>query len=195
MSAPRGLVASFLVLAALLAGCADDGERVSTPTGPTAAVTDTESTAPSTTAASPDTVPADTTVPDDTVPDDTVPDDTVPDGTVPDDSVPDDTVPTDPPPTTTSSGSRTNELGEPVTLDQAGDLACANAEFAQDSVLEGDSQQAQLDVEAAADRAAESTVPAMATAGPAIAGALDTSDPLGAVQEFLAVCTDHGYEL
>ncbi len=51
------------------------------------------------------------------------------------------------------------------------------------------------DVSAAAQRASESSVPDVIAAGVAVTDALDSADPLGAVQDFLAMCTDHGYEL
>lgn len=90
---------------------------------------------------------------------------------------------------------RTNEGGVPITLDETAALACANAEFARDSITFDNPEQAERDLNAAADRAEVSEQPAIADAADTIRGALDAADPLAVVEAFLDICVEHGHQI
>ena len=90
---------------------------------------------------------------------------------------------------------RLNEGGVPITLDETAALACANAEFARDSIEFADFEQAERDVSAAADRAEPSEQPAIAEAADLIRGAMDGSDPVVVVEAFLDICVEHGHQI
>jgi hypothetical protein len=92
-------------------------------------------------------------------------------------------------------GERTNEGGVPITLDETAALACANAEFARDSITFDNLDQAERDLSAAADRAEVSEQPAIADEADTIRAALDMADPLAVVEAFLDICVEHGHQI
>jgi hypothetical protein len=94
-----------------------------------------------------------------------------------------------------AEGERTNEGGVPITLDETAALACANAEFARDSITFDNLDQAERDLSAAADRAEVSEQPAIADEADTIRAALDTADPLAVVEAFLDICVEHGHQI
>jgi len=94
-----------------------------------------------------------------------------------------------------AEGERTNEGGVPITLDETAALACANAEFARDSITFDDLDQAERDLSAAADRAEVSEQPAIADEADTIRAALDAADPLAVVEAFLDICVEHGHQI
>ena len=90
---------------------------------------------------------------------------------------------------------RLNEGGVPITLDETAALACANAEFARDSINFANFEQAERDVSAAADRAEPSEQPDIADAADSIRGAMSAPDPVLVVEAFLDICIDHGHQI
>lgn len=90
---------------------------------------------------------------------------------------------------------RLNEGGVPITLDETAALACANAEFARDSINFANFEQAERDVSAAADRAEPSEQPDIAEAADSIRGAMSAPDPVLVVEAFLDICIDHGHQI
>lgn len=90
---------------------------------------------------------------------------------------------------------RTNEGGVLITLDETAALACANAEFARDSINFDNLGQAARDLSAAADRAEVSAQPAIADEADTIRAALDAPDPLAVVEAFLDICVEHGHQI
>jgi len=88
-----------------------------------------------------------------------------------------------------------NEQGVPILLDEAGILACANAQFARDALDFGDVNAAATNLETGANRAEPSAVAPIAEAADSLRNALAESQPRNVINAFLGICETYGHQL
>jgi len=88
-----------------------------------------------------------------------------------------------------------NEAGEPLELDEAASLACADVERALTAFDEGSADSAVADADSAAGRAGDSAVADIAEWSEALGAWTGADNDPAVLLGFLSTCTDGGYEL